>query len=127
MAVSLKQRKQTAPRQAARLRRQIRGRKKIFGTAQRPRLVVTRSTNHLFVQLVDDELGRTLASASTMESQLRSLDADKTGKARKVGEQIAQRAKDNGLTAVIFDRAGNRYAGRIAAMADSAREGGLEF
>jgi large subunit ribosomal protein L18 len=112
---------------AARTRRHLRVRKKIRGDAGRPRLVVTRSARHLVVQVVDDVAGRTLASASTMEADLRSLDGDKTAKARRVGELVAERAKAAGVTAVVFDRGGNRYAGRIAALADGAREGGLDF
>jgi large subunit ribosomal protein L18 len=90
-------------------------------------MVVNRSTRHMFVQIVDDTAGHTLVSASTMDSALRVLEADKTEKAKKVGELLAQRAKEAGITAVVFDRGGNRYAGRIAALADSAREGGLAF
>ena len=100
-------------------------RKKVSGTHQRPRLVVSRSTRHVFVQVVDDTAGRTLASASTMEADVRSLDGDKTAKARKVGELVAERAKDAGVEAVVFDRGGNRYHGRVAAIADGAREAGL--
>ena len=106
-------------------RRHLRVRKKVSGTTARPRLVVTRSSRHIFVQVVDDVEGRTLASASTMESDLRGHDGDKTAKARKVGELIGQRAKDAGVEAVIFDRGGNRYHGRVAAVADGAREAGL--
>jgi len=110
---------------AARIRRQVRGRKKIAGTAVRPRLVVSRSTRHLFVQVVDDTVGKTVASASTMEADLRSFDGDKTAKAKKVGELVAARAKDAGIEAVVFDRGGNKYHGRVAAIAEGAREGGL--
>ncbi|WP_084961858.1 50S ribosomal protein L18 [Thermoactinospora rubra] len=119
--------KHTAARAVSRARRHARVRKKVFGTAERPRLVVTRSTRHMFVQIVDDTKGHTLVSASTMDPSLRSAEGDKTAKAKKVGELLAQRAKAAGITAVVFDRGGNRYAGRIAALADSAREGGLEF
>ena len=105
----------------------IRVRKKVSGTAARPRLVVTRSTRHVFVQVVDDVEGKTLASASTMESDLRSASGDKTAKAREVGKLVAQRAKSAGIEAVVFDRGGNRYAGRVAALADGAREEGLNF
>lgn len=112
---------------AARGRRHLRVRKKVSGTAARPRLVVTRSARHVFVQVVDDLQGRTLASASTMEADLRSLTEDKTAKARRVGELVAQRAKDAGIEAVVFDRGGNRYHGRVAAIADGAREGGLSL
>jgi large subunit ribosomal protein L18 len=109
----------------ARSRRHVRVRKKVTGTTGRPRLVVTRSSRHVFVQVIDDVAGRTLASASTMEADLRGHDGDKTAKARKVGEIVGQRAKDAGVEAVIFDRGGNRYHGRVAAVADGAREAGL--
>lgn len=112
---------------AARQRRHDRLRKKIVGSSERPRLVVTRSARHVFVQIVDDSKGHTLASASTMEADLRSMAADKTAKARKVGELLAERAKKLGISTVVFDRGGNRYAGRVAAIADGAREGGLEL
>lgn len=127
MAISLGQRKNLADKTASRARRQLRGRKRINGSAERPRLVVTRSSRHLFVQVVDDVQGITLASASTMEADLRGLEGDKTAKARKVGELIGQRAKDAGVENVVFDRAGNKYHGRIAALADAAREAGLGF
>ena len=127
MAISLKSGKHTSARVASRLRRQVRGRKKVAGTAERPRLVVTRSSKHITVQVVDDLVGRTLASASTMESDLRSFDGDKSAKARKVGELVAERAKAAGVTSAVFDRAGNKYHGRVAALADAAREGGLAF
>ena len=112
---------------AARSRRHTRLRKKIVGTELRPRLVVTRSARHVFVQVVDDAAGRTLASASTMEADLRAFDGDKTAKAKKVGELIADRAKKAGVSAVVFDRGGNRFAGRVAAIAEGAREGGLDL
>jgi large subunit ribosomal protein L18 len=127
MPIALKTPKHTAAKTASRARRQVRGRKKIHGSAARPRLVVTRSSRHLFVQVVDDVEGTTLASASTMESDLRSFDGDKTAKARRVGELVADRAKSAGVETVVFDRAGNKYHGRIAALADGAREGGLAF
>jgi large subunit ribosomal protein L18 len=127
MAIALRAGKHTAARTASRLRRQVRGRKKIAGTAQRPRMVVTRSTKHITVQVVDDLAGKTLASASTMEADLRSLDGDKTAKAKRVGELVAERAKAAGVEGVVFDRAGNKYHGRVAALADGAREGGLAF
>ncbi|MEY4000235.1 MAG: hypothetical protein RLZZ626_590 [Actinomycetota bacterium] len=110
---------------AARDRRHVRLRKKISGDAARPRLVVTRSARHVFVQVVDDTKGLTLASASTMEADLRKFDGDKTAKATKVGQLVAERAKKAGITEVVFDRGGNKYAGRVAAIADGAREGGL--
>ena len=117
--------KGSARKSAARARRHLRVRKRVSGTAVRPRLVVNRSSRHVFVQLVDDLAGRTLASASTMEADLRGLDSDKTAKARKVGELLAERAKAAGVEAAVFDRGGNRYHGRVAAVADGARDGGL--
>ena len=127
MAIALKQRKHTAGRTASRLRRQVRGRKRITGTPERPRLVVTRSARHITAQVVDDGAGRTLASASTMEAELRSVEGDKSAKAKRVGELVAERAKAAGIDGVVFDRAGNRYHGRVAALADGARESGLAF
>ena len=124
MAMIIKRGKSKA---AARIRRQVRGRKKIAGTPARPRLVVSRSSRHLFVQVVDDTVGKTVASASTMEADLRAFDGDKTAKARKVGELVAARAKDAGIDAVVFDRGGNKYHGRVAAIAEGAREGGLSL
>ena len=114
-------------RSAARIRRHARLRKKIVGTEQRPRMVVTRSARHVFVQVVDDSKGHTVASASTMEAELRSFDGDKTAKARRIGELIAERSKGAGVSAVVFDRGGSKYAGRVAAIADGAREGGLSL
>jgi large subunit ribosomal protein L18 len=114
-------------KQAQKARRHHRLRKKIVGTAERPRLVVTRSARHVFVQVVNDANGTTVASASTMEADLRKFDGDKTAKARKIGEMVAERAKKAGVSSVVFDRGGNRYAGRVAAIADGAREGGLEL
>jgi len=110
---------------AARDRRHLRLRKKIEGTAARPRLVVTRSARHVFVQIVDDSKGHTLASASTMEADLRKAKGDKSDKSKQVGLLLAERAKKAGITEVVFDRGGNKYAGRVAAIADGAREGGL--
>ena len=127
MAISLSNNKHTASRVKSRLRRQVRGRKKISGTAERPRLVVTRSSKHIGVQVVDDLAGHTLASASTMEAGLRGFEGDKTAKAKKVGELVAERAKAAGVESVVFDRAGHQFHGRIAALADAAREGGLSF
>jgi large subunit ribosomal protein L18 len=114
-------------RRVSRLRRHNRLRKRVSGTPERPRLVVKRSSRHIHVQLVDDTVGRTLASASTMDAGLRGAEGDKSALARKVGALIADRAKAAGITAVVLDRGGNRYAGRIAALADGAREGGLDF
>ena len=112
---------------AAKARRHNRLRKKITGTEARPRLAVTRSARHVFVQVIDDAKGHTLASASTMEADLRTFDGDKTAKARRVGELLAERAKAAGVEAVVFDRGGSKYAGRVAAIADGAREGGLNL
>ena len=114
--------------QNARRRRHFRVRKKVVGTAARPRLVVSRSSRHLVAQVIDDALGQTLASASTMEADLRKDSAsDKSAKARVVGELIAKRAAEKGISTVVFDRGGSKYHGRIAALADSARENGLDF
>ncbi len=112
---------------AARSRRHLRLRKKIAGTPVRPRLVVNRSSRHVFVQLVDDTKGITLASASTMEADVRKFEGDKTAKSAKVGQLIAQRAKAAGVSEAVFDRGGNKYAGRVAAIADAAREEGLSI
>jgi large subunit ribosomal protein L18 len=109
----------------ARSRRHLRVRKKVSGTTARPRLVVTRSSRHVFAQVVDDVAGRTLASASTMEADLRGLGGDKTAKARRVGELLGERARQAGVDSVVFDRGGNSYHGRVAAVADGAREAGL--
>jgi large subunit ribosomal protein L18 len=114
-------------RRISRLRRHNRLRKRVNGTPERPRLVVNRSSRHIHVQVVDDTAGRTLVSASTMDASIRGGDGDKSALARKVGALVAERAKAAGITAVVFDRGGNRYAGRIAALADGAREGGLDF
>jgi large subunit ribosomal protein L18 len=127
MVIALRSGKHTSARASSRLRRQVRGRKKVSGTPERPRLVVTRSSKHMTVQVVDDLAGRTLASASTMEADVRSLSGDKSAKARRVGELVAERAKSAGIDGVVFDRAGNKYHGRVAAVADGAREGGLTF
>jgi large subunit ribosomal protein L18 len=127
MAITLKHQRHLSARAKSRLRRQVRGRKKVSGTSERPRLVVTRSTKHITVQVVDDLVGKTLASASTMEGDLRSFEGDKTAKAKKVGELVAARAKELGVDSVVFDRAGNKYHGRVAALADGARAGGLTF
>jgi large subunit ribosomal protein L18 len=127
MAISLKHNKHTSTRTRARLRRHARGRKRLAGTAERPRLVVTRSSKHITVQVVDDLVGRTIVSASSMEADLRAKGGDKTEKAKLVGELVAERAKAAGVEGVVFDRAGHRYHGRVAALADAAREGGLKF
>lgn len=114
-------------KRTARIRRHIRLRKKVSGTTTRPRLVVNRSSRHIFAQIVDDGAGHTLVSASTMEADVRALDGDKTAKASKVGELLAARAQAAGIDAVVFDRGGNAYHGRVAAVADGAREGGLQL
>jgi large subunit ribosomal protein L18 len=115
-------------RRAGKGRRHFRLRKKITGTAARPRLVVNRSTRHIHVQVVDDTVGRTLVSASTLDSSIRgAAEGDKKAKAAKVGALVADRAKAAGIEKVVFDRGGNKYAGRIAALADAARDGGLKF
>jgi large subunit ribosomal protein L18 len=111
----------------ARMRRHLRLRKKVSGTSARPRLVVTRSNRHMVAQIVDDTVGKTLASASTLEADLRAFDGDKVAKAKKVGELVADRAKKAGIDTVVFDRGGNKYHGRVAAVADGAREGGLSL
>jgi large subunit ribosomal protein L18 len=114
-------------RRRSRTRRHARLRKKVSGTPARPRLVVNRSSRHMVAQLIDDVAGHTLAAASTLETDVRALEGDKKAKAAKVGELLAARARDAGVTAVVFDRGGYLYHGRIAALADAAREGGLEF
>jgi len=116
-----------AARRAARLRRHSRLRKKVVGTAQRPRLVVNRSSRHIHVQLVDDSSGTTVAAASSIEADVRAVTGDKKAHAVRVGQLIAERAKAAGIEAVVFDRGGNTYGGRIAALADAARENGLKF
>jgi large subunit ribosomal protein L18 len=115
----------SAPRVASRQRRHLRVRKKIEGSAQRPRLVVTRSARNMFAQLVDDTVGNTLASASTLEAAIRGAEGDKTAKAKRVGSLLAERATQAGISSAVFDRAGYAYHGRVAALADGAREGGL--
>ncbi|NDK32858.1 50S ribosomal protein L18 [Nesterenkonia haasae] len=123
MAIGIKGKSKSA----ARGRRHLRLRKKVHGSPERPRLVVNRSARHMVAQVVNDLEGKTLVSATTMEADLRSFDGDKTAKAKKVGEMIAERAKAAGIEAVVFDRGGNKYHGRVAAVADGAREGGLKL
>jgi large subunit ribosomal protein L18 len=113
----------SAARRVAKSRRHFRLRKKIAGSSERPRLVVTRSSRHLFAQIVDDANGVTIASASTFKDS----SGDKKEQAKKAGAQLAEAAKAAGISKVVFDRGGNKYTGRIAAFADSARENGLEF
>jgi large subunit ribosomal protein L18 len=117
----------SAGRRVARLRRHNRLRKKVVGTAARPRLVVNRSSRHIHVQLVDDSTGTTLAAASSIEADVRAVDGDKKARAVRVGQLIAARAKAAGIDTIVFDRGGNTYGGRIAALADAARENGLTF
>jgi len=114
-------------RRVSKARRHNRLRKKIFGTAERPRLSVKRSSRHIYVQLIDDVAGHTLAAASTLEADVAAVEGDKKAKAAKVGELVASRAKSAGVESAVFDRGGNAYHGRIAALADAAREAGLEF
>ncbi|MEU1206827.1 50S ribosomal protein L18 [Nocardia sp. NPDC056611] len=114
-------------RRLSKTRRHFRLRKKVVGTTERPRLVVNRSARHLHAQLIDDSAGKTIAAASTIEADVRALEGDKSAKGAKVGELIAARAKAAGVEAVVFDRGGHDYHGRIAALADAAREGGLKF
>jgi large subunit ribosomal protein L18 len=130
--ISANAKKRTAPRvsqerRRARTRRHARLRKKVSGTQARPRLVVNRSSRHMVAQLIDDVAGHTLAAASTLEADVRALSGDKKAKASKVGELLAARAREAGVSAVVFDRGGYLYHGRVAALADAAREGGLEF
>lgn len=120
-------RKRAEGRRGARIRRHRRVRKNIIGVASRPRLAVFRSARHIYVQLIDDTSGKTLASASTLDASLRGGDGKKSDKAKRVGSLIAERANAAGVTKVAFDRGGYAYHGRIAALADAAREGGLEF
>ena len=116
-----------ATRRTGRARRHFRIRKNVSGTAERPRLVVTRSLRNITAQIVDDLKGHTLASASTLDTSIRGTDGDKKALAGRVGTLLAERAKAAGVGKVVFDRGGNKYAGRIAALADAAREAGLEF
>ncbi|GLH97897.1 50S ribosomal protein L18 [Phytohabitans aurantiacus] len=127
-ATLLKRRRGVAAQRAVgRARRHFRVRKNVLGSSERPRLVVTRSLRHITAQVVDDTKGHTLASASTLDVSIRSAEGDKSALAGKVGTLLAERAKAAGISQVVFDRGGNKYAGRIAALADAAREAGLEF
>jgi large subunit ribosomal protein L18 len=125
MAIGVKVVKGSA--QNARRRRHFRVRKRVVGSAERPRLVVSRSSRHLVAQIVDDSIGQTLVSVSTMETAFREAKDDKSAKAKLIGAEIAKRAKGKGISSVVFDRGGNKYTGRIAALADGARENGLDF
>ncbi|MEW1654361.1 MULTISPECIES: 50S ribosomal protein L18 [unclassified Streptomyces] len=127
MAYGVKIAKGNAYKRAAAKRRHIRIRKRISGTPERPRLVVTRSNRGIFAQVIDDIQGHTLASASTLDASIRGGEGDKSAQAQKVGALVAERAKAAGVEAVVFDRGGKQYAGRIAALADAAREAGLKF
>ncbi|WP_205864176.1 50S ribosomal protein L18 [Planosporangium mesophilum] len=124
----LKRRRGVAAKRAiGRARRHFRIRKHLSGTAARPRLVVTRSLRNITAQVVDDTKGHTLVSASSLDATIRGAEGDKRAQAAKVGALLAERAKAAGVSKVVFDRGGNQYAGRIAALADAAREAGLEF
>ena len=114
-------------RRVSKARRHFRVRRKVTGSAERPRLSITKSSRHIVAQLVDDSTGKTIASASTLEADVRALDGDKKARAAKVGQLVADRAKNAGVSKIVFDRGGNDYHGRIAALADAAREAGLEF
>ncbi|MDK1472891.1 50S ribosomal protein L18 [Streptomyces sp. 549] len=127
MAYGVKIAKGDAYKRAAAKRRHIRIRKRISGTPERPRLVVTRSNRHMVAQVIDDIAGHTLASASSLDVSVRGGEGDKSAQAKQVGALLAERAKAAGVEAVVFDRGGNKYAGRIAALADAAREAGLKF
>ncbi|GAO09437.1 50S ribosomal protein L18 [Streptomyces lydicamycinicus] len=127
MAYGVKIAKGDAYKRAAAKRRHIRIRKRISGTPERPRLVVTRTNRGITAQVIDDIAGHTLASASTLDASIRGGEGDKSAQAKKVGSLVAERAKAAGVEAVVFDRGGKQYAGRIAALADAAREAGLKF
>jgi large subunit ribosomal protein L18 len=127
MPYSVKIAKGDAKKSVARKRRHIRVRKRVNGTAERPRLVITRSNRHIVAQVVNDKLGHTLASASTLEAGLRTADGTKSDLSRQVGKLVGERAKAAGIDTVVFDRAGYKYHGRVAAVAEGAREAGLEF
>jgi large subunit ribosomal protein L18 len=116
-----------AQRAVGRARRHFRVSKNVTGTPARPRLVVTRSLRQITAQIVDDSRGHTLASASSLDATIRGAEGDKKALAAKVGALVAERAKAKGISKVVFDRGGNRYAGRIASLATAAREAGLEF
>ncbi|GIJ26230.1 50S ribosomal protein L18 [Micromonospora qiuiae] len=127
-ATLLKRRRGVAAKRAVgRARRHFRVRKNVSGTPERPRLVVTRSLRHVVAQIVDDTKGHTLVSASSLDASLRGAEGDKSALAGKVGALLAERAKAAGISKVVFDRGGSRYGGRLAALADAAREAGLEF
>ncbi|WP_326688567.1 MULTISPECIES: 50S ribosomal protein L18 [unclassified Streptomyces] len=127
MAYGVKIAKGDAYKRAAAKRRHIRIRKKVSGTPERPRLVVTRTNRGITAQVIDDIAGHTVASASHLDGTVRGVEGDKSAQAKQVGALVAERAKAAGVEAVVFDRGGNKYAGRIAALADAAREAGLRF
>ena len=127
MAYGVKIAKGDAYKRAAAKRRHIRIRKKVSGTPERPRLVVTRTNRGITAQVIDDIAGHTVASASHLDGSVRGAEGDKSAQAQQVGALVAERAKSAGVEAVVFDRGGNKYAGRIAALADAAREAGLKF
>ena len=112
---------------AARIRRHERVRKTVAGTPLRPRLAVYRSLTHIYAQVIDDERGHTLAAASTVEKSLKGAKANKSAQGKAVGAAVAKKAMDAGVTMVVFDRGGNRYHGRVKALAEAAREAGLQF
>ncbi|OIV39218.1 50S ribosomal protein L18 [Mangrovactinospora gilvigrisea] len=127
MAFGVKVGKGDAKKAVSRKRRHIRVRKRVAGTAVRPRLVVTRSNRHMVAQVIDDAKGHTLASASSMDTSIRGAEGTKSDQAKQVGSLVAERAKAAGVESVVFDRGGNKYTGRVAAVADAAREAGLKF
>jgi large subunit ribosomal protein L18 len=114
-------------KRVARTKRHMRIRKSVSGTATKPRLSIYRSNTHIYAQLIDDVAGHTIASASSMEADVDTGEESKTGAAKQVGELVGKRAAAAGITSCVFDRGGNRYAGRVAALAEGAREAGLEF
>lgn len=127
MTATISGRTRSRDRRTARVRRHRRVRKRVIGQPERPRLTIFRSARHIYVQVVDDTTGRTLAAASTLDARLRDKKDNKTERAKAVGGLIAQRMRDAGVKKVAFDRGGYAYHGRVAALADAAREGGLEF
>jgi large subunit ribosomal protein L18 len=112
---------------AARVRRHARVRKKVSGTADKPRLAVFRSLTHIYAQVIDDERGHTLIAASSLDKDLKGASGNKTARAMAVGDALGKKAKDAGVEAVVFDRGGNRFHGRVKALAEAAREAGLKF
>ena len=122
----MRQKRRDTPR-AARERRHLRLRKKVGGTAERPRLAVFRSLTHIYAQVIDDTAGRTLAAASDVETDLKAGKGTKTEVAKRVGTLVAERARNAGVSQVVFDRGGFQYHGRVKALADAAREAGLSF